>query len=122
MTGTVILVVDDDPSITSVMELLLSMENYEVLIAHNGEEGVAMAKRHRPNLILMDVLMPEMNGHMATTILKSDPDTKDIPIILVTATAQMAGNISTNGHAVHTIHKPFEPEDLIAKVNQALKR
>ncbi len=122
MTGQTILVVDDDPSIVSVMELLLGMEDYQVLVARNGEEGVAMAKRHRPHLILMDVLMPEMNGHMATTLLKSDPDTQHIPIILVTATAQMAGNIATNTNAVYTIHKPFEPEELIQKVAQILER
>lgn len=97
------------------------MENYKVLIARNGEEGIAVAKARRPDLILMDVLMPEMNGHMAMTILKSDNTTKHIPIVLLTATAQMAGNISIDHHAQHTIHKPFEPEDLIAKVAEILK-
>ena len=120
MTGQTILVVDDDPSLLNVLELLLSMENYTVLVARNGEEGVTLAKRHRPRLILMDIIMPEMNGHMAMTLLKSDTATKNIPIILLTATAQMAGNISVDQHAVHTIHKPFEPEELINKIQEIL--
>ena len=120
MPKQTILIVDDDPSIVNVLELMLGMEDYQILTASNGEEGVQMAKKHRPHLILMDVIMPQMNGHMATTLLKSDSTTKHIPIILLTATAQMAGNIAVDKNAEFTIHKPFEPEDLIAKVNEIL--
>ena len=121
MPQQTILVVDDDPSILNVLELLLGMEDYRVVLAHNGEEGVAMAKQAKPDLILMDVIMPEMNGHMATSLIKRDAKTKHIPIILLTATAQMAGNINVDQNSVYTIHKPFEPEDLITKVNEILK-
>lgn len=121
MPEQTILVVDDDPSITNVLELLLGMEQYKVLTARNGEEGIALAKRVQPDLILMDILMPELNGHMASTMIKADPATKHIPIILLTATAQMAGNIAIDGNAIFTIHKPFEPEELVAKINEVLK-
>lgn len=79
-----VLVVDDSPTETHILTTILTKAGYRVETAANGEEGVEAARRLHPNVILMDVIMPVLNGYQATRILRGDVATADIPIIMVT--------------------------------------
>ena len=85
--GKVILIVDDEPKNIKLFRDLLQLKGYSTLEAANGRDGVKIAKEKRPDLILMDIQMPVMDGIDATKLLKEDPDTKDIEIIALTAYA-----------------------------------
>ena len=85
-----VLVVDDNGVDRARMEKLMSGAGYVVSVAVNGVQALEMAKRVKPDLILMDVNMPEMDGFAATRSLRNDPETKDIPVVLVTAKDQKA--------------------------------
>ena len=79
-----ILLVDDSSTALMMEQVILSRKNFELVVARDGEEAVAKSVSERPDLILMDVVMPKMNGFEACRRIKSEPSTKDIPIILVT--------------------------------------
>lgn len=83
-TPLTILIVDDSPTETHILSTTLKKAGYQVETACNGEEGVARARALRPDLILMDVIMPVLNGYQATRLLRRDAETADIPIIMVT--------------------------------------
>ncbi len=83
-TGVTVLVVDDSPTETRILSTILTKAGYQVATAANGEDGVATARRIHPDLILMDVIMPVLNGFQATRMLRSDAQTAAIPIIMVT--------------------------------------
>lgn len=85
-----ILVVDDTPSERNRMEKLLADAGYQVTTASNGKQALEAVKRSKPDCILMDVNMPEMDGFAATRALRNDADTKDIPVVLVTIKDQKA--------------------------------
>jgi two-component system alkaline phosphatase synthesis response regulator PhoP len=80
-----VLVVDDDPMLVRLVQMNLELEGYKVLTAGDGEEGVAQARAHQPDLIVMDVMMPKLDGIAATQALKADTATSTIPIILLSA-------------------------------------
>ena len=105
-----ILLVDDEKSILEMLEILLVSEGYIVFKAINGEEGVTLAKKHKPDVIILDVKMPKMSGYMVASILGEDPDLSHIPILLLTAVAQMAGNITIEQPTDYRLIKPFKPE------------
>jgi CheY-like chemotaxis protein len=121
-----ILVVDDEKKIRELLDLRLSSAGYEVLQAKHGEEGVEQAKEHLPDLILMDVMMPRMDGGEAVKCLEEDPATKDIPVIFLTAiiTKEEEDNqafgiqLDTGKHRF--IAKPFDPENLLNEIKKAL--
>lgn len=103
-----ILVVDDDPHLVKVVSMYLAIEGYDVQIAGTAEEGLAEMERQRPDLIIMDIMMPGMDGIEACRRIKSDPDTEAIPVVMFSALssdddverARMAG-------ANNLITKPF---------------
>ena len=121
-----ILVVDDEKKIRELLELRLSAEGFTVIQAADGEEGVAVARKDSPDLILMDVMMPKMDGAEAVNELQQDPATKDIPVIFLTSmitkeeeTDQAFGiQLETKQHRF--IAKPFETPRLIAEIHKAL--
>lgn len=84
-TKKVVLVIDDVQEIIDVMVTVLEREHIEALVATSGQEGIAMAKEHKPDLILLDFKMPEMDGAETLSHLKEDPDTKDIKVVFITA-------------------------------------
>ncbi|HMX16808.1 MAG TPA: response regulator, partial [Rhodocyclaceae bacterium] len=88
-----ILVVDDSPTERHVLTDLLAKNGYQVLAADSGEQGIALAKQEHPDLILMDVVMPGMNGYQATRTLTRDEATRDIPIIMCTSKNQETDKI-----------------------------
>ncbi|MCK4864559.1 MAG: response regulator [Gammaproteobacteria bacterium] len=83
-----ILIVDDSRTAIAVLKKTLAPTGYDILSAEDGEEGIAMAKLHQPDLILMDIIMPGLNGFQATRILRKDTDTQDIPIVIISGNEQ----------------------------------
>ncbi len=108
----VILVIDDDPSAREMMQRLLKKEGFDVVIAVGGEEGLKLAKKLHPVAITLDVLMPGMDGWSVMTALKSDPDTADIPVIMLTMMDDR--NMGYSLGAAEYIIKPFDRNQLIA--------
>jgi len=116
-----LLVVDDSPTETHRFKELLSKHGYEIIIASNGADGVAMAKQNKPDAVLMDVVMPGLNGFQATRQITRDPDTKDIPVIIVTTKDQETDRIwgerqGAKGYLV----KPVSDNDLLDTINKVL--
>ncbi len=117
----VVLIVDDSPTEVHVIKLALESEGYEILSAESGERGVQMARESKPDLILMDVVMPGLNGFQATRQLSKDPSTKEIPVIMVTTKNQKTDRIwGMRQGAVDYIVKPFSSETLLEKTAAAL--
>ncbi len=112
-----ILVVDDSPTERFFTVDLLIKAGYQVSTAENGEEGIAKAKSGKPDLILMDVVMPGLNGYQATRTLSRDEETKDIPIIVCTSKGQETDKIwGLRQGAVDYLVKPLNPEELLQRI------
>ena len=112
-----VLVVDDSPTERHVLVELLTRNGYQVITAENGEEGVEKAKRELPDLILIDVGMPGLNGYQATRTLTRDEATKHIPIIVCTSKGQETDRIwGLRQGALDYIVKPVNGEDLLSKI------
>jgi DNA-binding response OmpR family regulator len=121
MPDSTVLVVDDDPVILKLLEVNFEMEGFTVLLAHDGAEGIEVARRDQPDVIVSDIMMPAKSGLELVSELKSDPATSDIPIILLSAKAQNADVRSgMDAGADDYITKPFEPLDLVDRVNGLL--
>jgi len=108
-----ILMIDDEQSLLEIVDILLTSNGYSVQTALDGELGLNMAKNSIPDVIILDVMMPKMSGYMVARLLSEDPYLKDVPIILLTAAAQVAGNIPISVSATLKLSKPFEPEVLL---------
>lgn len=116
-----ILVVDDNHLLRSVIMRRLTRTGWNVLVASNGEEGVEIARATRPDLVLMDLTMPVMDGWTATTLLREDPLTRHIPIVAFTAQplAGPDGNTVPLGFDA-LIAKPYELSEVMATIKQFL--
>jgi len=118
---TTILIVDDSPTETHIMKTLLEKEGYTTLLADDGEKGVAEAKRAQPDLVLMDVVMPGLNGFQATRQLSRDPETKDIPVVMVTTKDQETDKAwGKRQGAKAYIVKPVVAKELLTKIQAVL--
>ncbi len=116
-----ILIVDDSPTEVHVLKTMLEKNGHTVSTAADGEEGIAKARAEHPELILMDVVMPGLNGFQATRLLTKDPETQDIPIIIVTTKDQETDRVwGLRQGAKDYITKPVEEAELVAKMNTAL--
>ena len=116
-----ILIVDDSPTERAFMESTLTKAGYQCVSATSGEEGIEKAKAELPDLILMDVVMPGLNGFQATRKLANDPDTKSIPVIMVTSKDQETDRIwGMRQGAVDYLVKPVSMDQLIEKAQAAL--
>jgi twitching motility two-component system response regulator PilH len=112
-----ILVVDDSPTEVHVLKSLLVKEGHEVEVAQSGEEGIRVAKLHKPDLILMDVVMPGINGFQATREITKASETSHIPVIIVTTKDQQTDKVwATRQGAKDFIVKPVKKELLLASV------
>ncbi len=117
-----ILIIDDEATLRLLMKTVLQKEGHLVTEASNGEEGIKMAQDNIPEVILLDVLMPGTNGHQVSLQLKKNPQTKNIPVVMVTGTSLMAGEgIKTNNVIDLKLSKPFGREELVDIVAQALR-
>lgn len=112
-----ILVVDDDLDSAQVIAQMLRARGYGVITAYNGKEAIEKARRHKPNLVTLDVLMPEVDGFSVLEALKAAPETREIPIIFISVTEE-AGKAASYGAPF--IHKPIEEDKLIGMVETAL--
>ncbi|MGF1525898.1 MAG: PleD family two-component system response regulator [Candidatus Competibacterales bacterium] len=116
-----ILIIDDSPTETFAFKRMLEESGYHTLNATNAEDGVALAKREKPDLILMDVVMPGMNGFQATRLLSRDPDTANIPVIMVTTKDQETDRIwGLRQGARDYVVKPPSTKEFIAKIRALL--
>ena len=117
-----ILVIDDLPENVFLLQDRLESEGYEILTAYDGKTGINKAISELPDLVLLDVMMPEMNGIEVCKILVSNPSTVNIPIILVTAKAGAEDTKEgLEAGAFDYVKKPFNKVELLARVNSALK-
>ncbi|MCD8491641.1 MAG: response regulator [Geovibrio sp.] len=117
-----ILIADDELRLRKVVALHLKKAGFAVLEAGNGRQALEIAKEQKPDVIVLDIMMPEMNGLEACEALKADPELKDVPVILLTAMAE-AGDIEKGGAAgaEYYLTKPFSPKELIDKINSNFK-
>jgi len=116
-----ILVVDDSPTMLSGTTKILQSANHEVIQAVSGEEGIEKAKSDNPDLILMDVVMPSLNGFQATRAIKSDEATKHIPVIMLTTKDQDTDKLwATRQGASDYIVKPPNEQELLSKITRLL--
>ena len=112
-----ILIVDDSPTERHVLNDMLTKAGFEVIASDNGEDAILKSKQARPDLILMDVVMPGLNGFQATRAISRDPATKTIPIILCTSKSQETDKIwGMRQGARSYIVKPINRDDLLAKI------
>src|SRR5947199_6271822 len=120
--STKILIVDDDLYIRRLLSKVLSKFNYESIEAARGEEGLELANKYLPDVILLDVMMPGMDGYQVCEHLKETEETRDIPIILVTAKTDLKDRVQGLGLGAHDyICKPIQPKELLARVEAALR-
>ncbi|WP_273378876.1 response regulator [Symbiobacterium thermophilum] len=116
-----ILVADDDPDIARLVAFQLQYNGYEVTLARDGTEALARARETAPDLILLDWMMPGMDGLECLTALKGDPATRGIPVVLMTARAQQADvQAGIAAGAAAYLVKPFELDHLIRTVKEAV--
>ena len=116
-----ILIVDDQAEVRELVEVTLEVEEYKILTAENGEKAVEIAKAEKPDLIIMDVMMPGIDGLEATRRIKDDPELKDCKIIMLTAKGQKDDvEEGYNAGADEYFTKPFSPLELIRKVEEVL--
>jgi len=123
-----ILLVDDDDDFVESTKTILESKPYEVIVAHEGEEGLRLAREKNPDLILLDVIMPVKDGFTAAEQLKKDPQLSKIPTLMLTAFATKRGEASipvSRGltlEAEDYIDKPVSPDELLARVEKHLKK
>ena len=119
----IILMVDDEASGRRITKLVLERSGYQVLTAPSGEEGLVLAKAEHPDVILLDIMMPKMDGYETLRRLKRDPDTRVIPVLMLTARgADQDIAMSFQLGAVFHLDKPYETKDLLRKIEGALAR
>jgi DNA-binding response OmpR family regulator len=117
-----ILIVDDEPSIIVALQFLMEQNGYETLVAFSGEEAMEVVAQHRPDLILLDIMLPVVDGFEVCQRVREKAEWKDIRIVLVTALdreSNVAKGLALGADAYVT--KPFANADLIAKVKELLE-
>lgn len=123
MPPPTVLVVEDDPVILRLLEVNFELEGFTVLLAHDGAEGIEVARAQKPDLVITDIMMPRTSGLELVTALKADDATRSIPIILLSAKAQTQDlKVGMDAGADDYVTKPFEPLDLVDRVNALLAR
>ncbi len=123
MSKQTILVVDDETDLLELIEYNLHKEGFKVLKAENGEEGIKVAKEHRPDLILLDIMMPKMDGLEAVEIMRKDEDLQKTPIIFLTARSDEKTEIDgLNKGGDDYITKPISTTKLVSRIKAVLRR
>ncbi|HEV8291991.1 MAG TPA: response regulator transcription factor [Tepidisphaeraceae bacterium] len=123
MNKGTILVIDDEPDLLELVEFNLKKDGYEVIVAKNGQSGLEIAQKHVPDLIVLDLMMPGIDGLEVCRQLRGDSRTKQIPMIMLTAKSAEADRIvGLELGADDYITKPFSPRELVARVRALLRR
>jgi len=116
-----ILVVDDEIYIVHILDFSLGIEGYEVMTALDGEQALAKVSQDKPDLIVLDIMMPKLDGYETCKALKSNPGTKDIPVILLSAKGRNVDQkVGFEVGADDYITKPFSPRKLVERINAIL--
>jgi CheY-like chemotaxis protein len=123
VAGETVLVIDDSPTILKVVQLVLTKAGFSVHTASDGEEGIARARVEKPHLILLDFVMPKMNGYQVCRALAESPDLKSVPVVLMSAKGDQVGErfVKVMG-IVDYITKPFSPEAITAVVQHTIEK
>ncbi len=123
MNSKKILIVDDEVDLVETVRFPLEMEGYHVLISYNGEDALNQARKENPDLILLDLMLPKLDGYKVCRLLKFDDRYKHIPILMLTAKTQERDQaLGMETGANEYITKPFEMEDLLKKVKAYLNK
>ncbi len=123
-----ILIVDDDPDFVEATRTVLESVPYEVSVAYDGDEGLAKVRTEKPDLIILDIIMPTQDGFQVCEKIKEDPELSRIPVIMLTALSQQLTETRYSLRdgmmleAEDYIDKPVKPNELLAKVKKLLKR
>jgi CheY-like chemotaxis protein len=118
-TSKRVLICDDDPVILRLLQVNLELEGYRVLSARNGQEAVDVACSEHPDLIILDIMMPRVNGYEAAEALKCGDSTKAIPIVFLSAKAQQSDIERGKSYGVEEyVTKPFDPSELLEVVER----
>jgi len=120
-----ILIVDDEEKILRLLSKILSSGGFQVIRASNGKEAVQKTREYMPHLILMDILMPDMDGADAVRLIKGDPEIANIPILFLTGIISpqeksQVPSVNVGGHSYDAIPKPFHFNELISEVRSVL--
>ncbi len=116
-----ILIIDDEKHISDLLKYILEKKGYSTLQAYFGEEGINLARQSRPDLILLDVMMPKMDGFTVAKTLKSDNKTKNIPIIMLSSAAQLKDKErGLECGVIDYLTKPFDKDKLIEAISRAI--
>lgn len=114
-----ILIADDDPVILRLIQVNLELEGYEVLTANNGEEAVIKATADHPDLVILDIMMPRLDGYQTCERLKASAETRDIPVVFLSAKAQQTDIDKGRSYGVQDyLTKPFDPSELLEVVER----
>lgn len=123
MSDKKILVIDDDPSILELIKINLEIQNYKVIVSEDAIKGIALNNQENPDLIILDVMLPKLDGFTACQQLRADKNSKDIPVLMLTAMSKIDDKIA--GFDAGTddyLTKPFEIGELVARVKALLRR
>lgn len=117
-----ILIVDDEPNIVVAIEFLLKKEGYQTQTASNGEEALLEMKRHKPDLVILDVMMPGLNGFDTAKSIRDNPEWEDLHIIFLTAKSTPADKAFgySSGAEIY-LTKPFDNEELVTTIQETLE-
>lgn len=116
-----VLIAEDDPGLRAMLGTALTLEGFAVQEAANGAEALSAVRRRKPDVVLLDLVMPWVNGLEVLTAIRMDPATEDVPVIVMTGTPAQPHDLRGLG-PVDLMHKPIEIEALLARVAAALRR
>ena len=120
-----ILIIDDELDFLEIVRMRLEANNYEVITAKNGDEGIEKAQEYMPDIILVDIMMPNVDGGQVVKVLKHDARTENIPVIFLTAVLtkqdEVQGKkINIEDNSYPAIAKPFDPKELLRKIQETI--
>jgi len=123
MTKKRVLVIDDYPQVVELLKMRLESAGYEVLVAFDGQEGLQKARQEQPDLIILDIMLPKMNGYKVCRFLKFDKKYRHIPIVILTSRAKQSdAEIGLKMGADEYLFKPYNPKQLLAMVKKYIEK
>jgi two-component system, OmpR family, response regulator VanR len=120
MTQQKIMIVDDDEDLHTLYGLYLQGESFQIVRAFNGKEALQMVEKEKPDLIVLDMIMPVMDGEEFFTKLRTEKNLKDIPVIIASVNEKIPAKLFELGNIYTTLKKPFTIETLVGKIQEAL--